>query len=149
MHQSDLEQHMERKTVELIEEVNMIKQTLNSEEEMHLKKLKQLERAQGSLVDDELDLKKICERAMFSLEETKKDVAKIKENEAEERKKLMDQIKQLELELDGVDHELADAEQEYEEVSIMIKKQKVRIPNQIFYRFFLIDEQERMRGLRD
>lgn len=50
---------MERKTVELIEEVNMVKKTLNDEEEKHLNKLKKFERNQGSLAEDELDLKRI------------------------------------------------------------------------------------------
>ena len=55
----------------------------------------------------------------------KKDVSRIKKEEAEEQRLLLEQIKQLEQELDNVDNDLAIAEQEYEEINISIKKQKL------------------------
>lgn len=62
---------------------------------------------------------------MLSLEETKKDVSKIKKDESEEQRQLLEQIKELEQELDTVDTDLAQAEQEYEEVNSSIRKQKI------------------------
>lgn len=91
----------------------------------NLNRLKELEKNQDSFAADELDLKHIWDRAIQSLEETKKDVARIKKEEAEEQRLLLEQIKQLEQELDNVDNDLAIAEQEYEEINISIKKQKL------------------------
>jgi len=124
--QAGLEKYMEQKTVELIEEVNMEKQTLNQDEERHISRLKELEKNQNSLADDELDLKRICEKAILSLEETKREVQNVKDEENEERRKIMEEIKKLEMELDGVDQDLNDAEHEYEEINLTIKKQKVK-----------------------
>lgn len=125
VNQTDLEKHMERKTIELIEEVNLEKSKLNQEEATLIQKLRRIEQNQGDLASDELDLKRICERAVESLEDTKRHVQMVKEEENEERLKLMEEIKKLEEELEGVDRELDDAENEYEEVTLTIKKSKV------------------------
>jgi chromosome segregation ATPase len=125
VNQTDLEKHMELKTMELIEEVNLEKSRLNEEETTLIMKLKGIEENQGDFASDEQDLKRICERAVGSLEDTKRHVQMVKEEENEERIKLIDEIKKLEDELEGVDRELDDAENEYEEVTLTIKKSKV------------------------
>lgn len=118
---TELEKHMEAKTAELVEEVNNEKDKLNVEEEELIQKLQKIEKNQTDLAKDEKDLKNICDRAIVSLEDTRKHVQIVKEEENQERQRLIDEIKRLEAELDGVDRELEDAENEYEEVSIGIK----------------------------
>jgi len=54
---NELEKHMELKTAELIEEVNMEKQKLENEEEILVNKLQRIEQNQGDLAKDEVDLK--------------------------------------------------------------------------------------------
>ncbi|CAI2385483.1 unnamed protein product [Moneuplotes crassus] len=122
---SELEKYMEAKTAELVEEVNNEKDQLNVEEEELIQKLQRIEKNQTDLTKDEKDLKNICDRAIVSLEDTRKHVQLVKEEENQERQRLIDEIKKLEAELDDVDRELEDAENEYEEVSIGIKKTKI------------------------
>lgn len=141
VHHGDIEKHMEMVTNDLIDEVNREKQALNEDEERNFKRLKELEKNQGNLAEDELDLKRICERATQSLETTKKELLKVKDEENDERKKLMEQIKQLESELDQVDTDLQDAEHEYEEISHTIRKTKI-IPEKRH------GEDERLESLR-
>lgn len=137
----DFEKHMESITNELIDEVNRQKKQLNEETEEKYNKIKDLEKYQDSIANDELDLKRISDRAVQSLDDTKKYLAQVKKEQSEEQRLLLDQIKSLEKELDSVDNELALAEQEHEEITMSIRKQKI-IPDK------KNGEDERLAALR-
>jgi len=121
----ELEKHMELKTAELIEEVNAEKEQLNLEEEELIQKLNKIEQNQSNLAKDEVDLKKICDNAIESLDDTKNHIKLVKEEEDQDRKRLLEEIKNLEAELEDVDKDLEEAENEYEEVSLSIKESKI------------------------
>ena len=121
----EFEKHMDKVTKDLIDEVNKQKKELNDEADEKYSKIKTLEKYQESINNDEADLKKISERAVQSLDDTKKYLNDVKKEQNDEQKQLLEQIKSLEKELDNVDNELALAEQENEEITLSIRKQKV------------------------